>query len=108
MSDESPLVEVVRNDLEDRYEIHVGDQLAGFAQYRDEGDRRVFFHTEISTLFEGRGLGTVLALHAVEETIAQGKKIVPTCPFIAAWLRRHPDYEPHVLWSEATEAGNPA
>jgi predicted GNAT family acetyltransferase len=100
MSDASTKVEVVRNDLEDRYEVHVGDHLAGFAQYRERGNRRIFFHTEIADEFGGRGLGGVLAKRAVEESVAQGKKIVPLCPFIAAWLKKHPEYDAHVVWGE--------
>jgi predicted GNAT family acetyltransferase len=111
-SRESTKVEVVRNDLEDRYEIHVGDHLAGFARYRERGDRRIFFHTEVADEFGGRGLGGVLAERAVAETVADGKKIVPLCPFIAAWLKKHPEYDAHVLWAEAdpaaATAGEPA
>lgn len=107
MSDESAKVEVVRNDLEDRYEIHVGEHLAGFAQYREHGDRTVFFHTEIADAFEGRGLGGILARRAIEETVERGRVIVPLCPFIAAYLRKHPEYDAHVSWSEA-ESGEPS
>ena len=107
-ADASPKVEVVRNDLEDRYEIHVGDHLAGFAQYRERGDRRVFFHTEIADEFGGRGLGGILAGRAVAETVADGKRIVPLCPFIAGWLKKHPEHDAHVLWAEAGPAAAPA
>ena len=103
----STKVEVVRNDLEDRFEIHVGDHLAGFTQYRERGDRRIFIHTEIAEEFGGRGLGGVLAERAVGETLAEGKRIVPICPFIAAWLKKHPEHDGQVLWAEAP-AGEPA
>jgi predicted GNAT family acetyltransferase len=110
MSDESAKVEVVRNDLEDRYEIHVGEHLAGFAQYRERGTRRIFFHTEIADGFSGRGLAGVLAKRAIQETIEQGRVIVPLCPFIAAYLKKHPEYDAHVRWGEAEtpDPGTPA
>lgn len=108
MSEESAKVEVVRNDLEDRYEILVGERLAGFAQYRERGDRRIFFHTEIGDEFGGRGLGGVLAKRAIRETIEQGKVIVPLCPFIAAYLKKHPEYDEHVRWGEAEQPESPA
>jgi predicted GNAT family acetyltransferase len=90
--------EVVRNDLEHRYEIWHGSRLAGFSAYREHGTRTVFTHTEIGEEFGGQGLGGVLAKHAVEDVVERGRTIVPICPFIAAWLRKHPGYEEHVSW----------
>jgi predicted GNAT family acetyltransferase len=103
MSDDSPKVEVARNDLENRFEIHVGEHLAGFTQYRDRKDRRIFFHTEIGDEFAGRGLGGILAKQAIEETVEHGKVIVPLCPFIAAYLKKHPEYDENVRWGEVAE-----
>jgi predicted GNAT family acetyltransferase len=100
-STESTKNEVVRNDLEHRYEIWHGSRLAGFAAYRENGERTVFTHTEIGEDFGGKGLGGVLAKGAVEDTIARGHTVVPVCPFIAAWLRKHPGYEEHVSWPAA-------
>jgi predicted GNAT family acetyltransferase len=105
MSDEastdSVKTEVVRNELEDRYEVWRGDRLAGFTDYREHGTRTVFIHTEIGEEFGGKGLGGVLAKHALEDVIERGHTIVPVCPFMAGYLRKHPEYEPHVAWPTA-------
>ena len=101
MSDEPTKPEVVDNELEDRFEVWLGDRLAGFAAYRRRAGATVFVHTVIQPEFEGRGLGSVLARRALEATVARGEKIIPVCPFIAAYLRKHPDYDEHVEWPAA-------
>ncbi|MEV0069489.1 GNAT family N-acetyltransferase [Amycolatopsis sp. NPDC050768] len=99
MSDET---RVVRNDEKHRYEVYADDQLAGFTQYLLRDNQTVFTHTEIDKAFGGRGLGTTLATYALDDVVANGGVIVPVCPFIAAFLRKHTGYEEHVQWPEGT------
>ncbi|HEY0448391.1 GNAT family N-acetyltransferase [Actinophytocola sp.] len=80
-----------------RYELYVGDKLAGFAQYHDSGNRVVFTHSEVDDAFAGRGLGKVLASGALDDAVARDKVIVPLCPFISAYLRKNVDkYKGHI------------
>lgn len=73
-----------------RYEAHVDGELAGVAEYTDRRDQRVFLHTNVT--LEGHGVGGALARAALDDVRARGKRAVPKCLFIAAWIRRHPDY----------------
>jgi predicted GNAT family acetyltransferase len=94
MADE-PRVE--RNSENYRYELFVGDRLAGFAQYHDSGNRVVFTHSEIDDAYTGQGLGKALAGGALDDAVARQKVIVPLCPFIAAYLRKNLDrYKGHI------------
>ena len=79
------------NPKESRYELLVDGQLAGFAQYRLDGKRITMYHTEIEREYEGRGLGDELARDALEDVRRRGFVLVPLCPFIASYIRRHPD-----------------
>ena len=81
------------NPAKHRFEISVGDTAAGFAAYRLEPGRVVFTHTEVDPSFEGQGLGSKLAAGALAAVREQGLSIVPLCPFIAAYVRRHPEYQ---------------
>lgn len=85
-------IEVRDNPDEDRYELFVDGELAGVAEYRDREDRRVFVHTVVEKAYAGRGLGNRLAKGALEDAVARGLRVVPRCPFIRAWLERHPDH----------------
>jgi uncharacterized protein len=83
----------VVNDREgSRYEVFVGDELAGIAAYRLEPGHLVVFHTEVDPAFEGRGLGSRLAQTVLEDARAQGLRVVPACEFMAVYLKRHPEY----------------
>src|SRR5882762_6485664 len=90
---------VVHNEGSGKYEVWVGDKVAGFTQYEVVGDSIVFLHTEIDDAYGGQGLGKVLASAALDDVVASGKVIVPVCPFIAKFVRRNQEqYEGHVRW----------
>ena len=76
-----------------RYEIRVDGALAGYAVYVVKGNRWLFVHTEIADEFEGRGYASTLVREALDDIRARGITIVPLCPFVAAWIERHPDYD---------------
>jgi predicted GNAT family acetyltransferase len=86
-------IEVIHAPEHQRYEIRVGEELAGFAEYVVKGERHLFVHTEISQQFEGQSLGSKLAQGALDDMRALDATIVPICPFIAGWIERHPDYD---------------
>ena len=83
---------VTDNSEQDRFELHVDGELRGFAEYRPAGDSVIIAHTEIADGHEGEGLGGVLVRAALEEIRANGKTVIPTCPFTAAYIRRHPEF----------------
>lgn len=75
----------------ERYEIRADGELAGFAEYRGgHGDTRAFTHTEIDPAFEGRGLGSELIAFALADVRAQGRFVLPICPFVKSYLADHP------------------
>ena len=86
-------IEVSNNETDQRYEIHVDGALAGFAEYRLRPDALVFTHTQVLDAYEGQGLGGKLARGALDDVRARGVRIRPRCPFIAAYIDRHPAYQ---------------
>jgi predicted GNAT family acetyltransferase len=92
---------VVDNPAELRYELWVGDARAGFIAYRREPGIVVLVHTDIDPVYEGRGLGSRLVAGALDDIRSRGLRLVPRCPFVAAYLRRHPEqtdlvvHDPH-------------
>lgn len=75
-----------------RYEIFVGAERAGLAVYRLEPESVAFVHTQIEPDLAGQGLGSRLARWALDDVRSQGKRVVPLCPFIAAFIARHAEY----------------
>lgn len=103
-----PIPTVDRNDEKSRYEVHVGDTLAGFVVFEtDEHGRLVFVHTEIDHAFAGRGLGSVLVGEALADVARRGETVVPVCPFVVKYLRGHEVPGLDVAWRPtADEAGS--
>ena len=86
----SDLPEVRDNAGERRYEIRVGDTLA-FLQYHDKAAGvRSLVHTEVPPALAGKGLGGRLVAAALEDARKRGLRVIPVCPFVAAYLSRHP------------------
>src|SRR5690349_10515578 len=89
--------EVVRNEDENRYEALVNGALAGFAEYALTSSTITFTHTEVDDEYEGQGVGSTLVKNALDDAIRRGdRRIKVVCPFIKAWIERHPDYQ-HLL-----------
>lgn len=89
-------VSVAENLEHHRYDIVVGDQLAGFTVYRDRehdgATERIFYHTEVREEFGGRGLATIVVKEALDATRDENKLIVGVCPLVARFLVDHPEY----------------
>ena len=83
---------VVHDREASRYEVYVGDELAGLAAYRLEPGRVFLTHTEVDPAFEGRGLAGRLAKASLEDARAQGLQVVPACSYMERYLERHPEY----------------
>jgi predicted GNAT family acetyltransferase len=82
---------VVDDPEELRYELWLDDRLAGEIRYRIREDGTVVLvHTEIHPSLEGRGLGNVLVQGALDDLREREIEYVPLCPFVQAYLRRHP------------------
>ena len=85
-------VDVQDQPGQSRWEATLGGELAGFAEYRRDGERIVFTHTVVDPAHEGQGIGSALARAALDDARAQGLAVVPRCSFIRAWIDKHPDY----------------
>jgi uncharacterized protein len=81
---------VTDNPDESRYEIHVDGALAGFAEYRRHDDHITFTHTVIDDAYEGQGLGSALSRAVLDEARGAGFAVHPACPFVARYIKRHP------------------
>jgi predicted GNAT family acetyltransferase len=75
-----------------RYEVLVDGQVAGSAHFRVTPEAVVFTHTNVKSEYEGHGVGSALARGALDDVRARGERVVAECPFIAAYIDKHPEY----------------
>ena len=85
-------MEVRHNEKESRFEIEVDGKLAT-TWYRRHGDKIIFTHTEVPPELEGHGVGGALARAALTYARKEGLRVVPLCPFIAAFIERHKEFQ---------------
>lgn len=83
-------VEVTNNTAARRFEVKLDSETA-FAEYRLKPGQIVLPHTVVPPAFEGKGVAGALARHAFGYARAEGLKVVPTCPFMSAWVKKHPE-----------------
>ena len=84
----------VRDNPEElRYEIEEDGDVRGFIQYRRGVGSITLVHTDVDPKWEGLGVGSALVQGALDDIRARGLKVRPLCPFVAAYIRRHPEYE---------------
>jgi len=62
---------------------------------RESGTERIFYHTAVSDDYAGQGLASVLVRGAVEHAVSLGYSVVPVCPYVVDWFKKHPDYVEH-------------
>ena len=80
------------NPDKQRYELHTDDQLAAFSQYQLRRDVIEFLHTETVEGFEGHGYGSTLVREALDDVRKRGLQVRPFCPFVRAYITKHPEY----------------
>ena len=85
----------------DRFTIAVDGTPAGYAEFADRDGRRTFPHTEVGDAFQGRGLATILIGDALQQTRDAGLRIVPVCPMVAAYVKKHPELDDVVDTADA-------
>jgi predicted GNAT family acetyltransferase len=95
-------VTVRDNPAELRYEAREGDRLLGEIRYRTEPGLVVLVHTDVASSAEGSGVGSALVAGALDDIRSRGLHVVPLCPFVAAYIRRHPEYDTLVTLDPAT------
>ena len=83
---------VVRDhERELRYELTLDGEVLGFIRYRRHPDSVVLVHTDVDPAYEGQGLGSMVVQGALDDLRERGLRVVPLCPFVREYLRRHPE-----------------
>jgi predicted GNAT family acetyltransferase len=84
-------IEVKDNPASNRFEAEVDGVLA-VAEYHLSGGTITFTHTKVPEHHQGQGIGEALAHAALESARARHLSVVPQCAFIAAYIKRHPEF----------------
>ena len=90
----APVADIRVVDAPDRsrFEVRVGAEVAGFAEYRRRPGLIAFVHTLIDPRFEGQGLASELVGEALSEARSEGLSVLPFCPFVRSYIAGHTEY----------------
>lgn len=96
-------ITVSDNTAEQRYEARADGNLAGFIQYEIRDREIAMVHTQVEDAYEGKGVGSILVKGALGKAGDAGLAVLPYCPFVADYLKRHADYQDLVPAQRRTE-----
>ena len=86
------MMEIINNTVNEQFEVRQEGHLA-VMQYRVRRGRMYFMHTGVPQALSGRGIAAALDRRALAPAREQAYTIVVYCPFVAAFLKRHPEYD---------------
>ena len=81
------------NPEQHRFEIDLGDGTFAIAEYTLRPGKIMFTHTEVPEAHEGKGIGTTLMRFALDAARERGLKVIPICPFFAAYMQKHAEVQ---------------
>jgi predicted GNAT family acetyltransferase len=90
MADATDIPDVVDNTTDHRFEIALGGDKA-FAEYRLVHGAIILPHTVVPDAFEGKGVAGRLARYAMQYARDHDLKVIPLCPYMAAYMTKHPE-----------------
>ena len=87
-----PDLTITNNEARHRFEARIGEQTAVLEYTRATG-LIVYNHTEVPKNLEGQGIASQLAKTALEFAREHELQVMPLCPYVATYMRRHPEYK---------------
>lgn len=93
-------ITVQNNTIAGQFEVRLEGHTALVAYLLDAG-QIILDHTEVPPALEGRGIGSALAKAALDYARQRRLVVVPLCPFVRGYLKRHPEY--HDLLAQGIE-----
>ncbi len=85
--------DIRNNERQSQFETTIDGHTGYIAYDLEEPDRIVFTHTLVPPELEGRGIASAIAQHALDDARAKHLKVVPQCPYVASFIKRHPESE---------------
>ena len=89
--------DLIDNEEGKQYEFHIDDLVPRIEYIKAKDDKIYLTHTEVPRQLEGKGVATALVRQVLEDIKQKDVTMVPLCPFVAMYIRRHPVWKSIVL-----------
>jgi hypothetical protein len=80
---------IVNNTERKQFQVEINGEIA-YLEYRFSEGVLVLMHTEVPEKLGGHGVGSALAGYAFDYARKEGYRVKIYCPFVLAWLKKHP------------------
>lgn len=80
-----------------QYEFRIGNLVPRIEYIKSKNGEIYLTHTEVPAGLEGKGVGSALVAQALADIERRQLRLVPLCPFVAAYIQRHPEWKRIVM-----------
>ncbi|AKA35260.1 MAG: N-acetyltransferase [Muricauda sp.] len=87
---------LIDNTEKKQYEFQVGGHTPKI-EYIKAQDKIYLTHTEVAKALEGKGIGSELVRQVLEDIKKNDLTLIPLCPFVAGYIKKHPEWRELVL-----------
>ncbi|NID10994.1 GNAT family N-acetyltransferase [Fibrivirga algicola] len=84
---------ITLNSAEKRFELLTDGKLSLVEFFQPDEQTLALTHTEVDPSLEGQGVGSNLVKQVLTYVDEHNQKIVPLCPFVAVYIKRHPEWQ---------------
>ncbi|CAM4307644.1 GNAT family N-acetyltransferase [Flavobacterium terrigena] len=92
MKPEFENISLIKNEEKHRFEITFKNHKA-FIDYKERPGKISLIHTEVEPELEGKGAATAVIEKTLEYIEQNNFKLVPLCPLVFAYIKRHPEWK---------------
>jgi uncharacterized protein len=86
-------MKITNDESLNRLEVSVEGGL-GILRYQIARGTMWLLHVQVPPEAQGQGVASELTRTALALAMERGLKVVPVCSFVAAYIRRHREYQP--------------
>ena len=86
-------IKIINNEKALHFETLLSNGEFAFIEYRWHQGNLVLMHTLVPEGFEGKGIAAALAKFVLEYAKEKQLQIVVYCPYVNAYLKKHPEYQ---------------
>ena len=87
---------LIDNAEEKQYEYRLEEGIARL-EYIKTADKVFLTHTEVPRAYEGKGVASALVKEVLGEVEKSGLALIPLCPYVAMYIKRHPEWRKLVM-----------
>lgn len=86
--------ELIDNKNKKQYEFHIDESIARVEYIKLEDQKKIYLtHTEVPKSLEGKGISSQLVKAVFKALENEGLALIPLCPFVAMYIKKHPEWK---------------